>query len=168
MADSIRHMATKPGRPENADIAELRIRMKARLPGHFYVALLGLRNYEPLRIAENVRKGLAYSSLQRLQRSSMLSASVIAESAHIPSRTLARRKKSGRLEPDESDRLVRVSRIIGRAFELFEGNAAAARAWLLGTQTALGGAAPMDLAITDIGAREVENLIGRLQHGIPV
>ncbi|HXG69795.1 MAG TPA: antitoxin Xre/MbcA/ParS toxin-binding domain-containing protein [Gemmatimonadaceae bacterium] len=156
------------GKPESADLAELRVRTKAGTPrGHYYVALLGLRNYEPLRIAATVLKGLAYSSLLRLHRNSTLSAATIAESAQITPRTLARRKMSGKLEPDESDRLVRVSRIVGRALELFEGDTTAARVWLLGSQTGLGGAVPLELAKTDVGAREVENLIGRLEHGIP-
>jgi putative toxin-antitoxin system antitoxin component (TIGR02293 family) len=50
---------------------------------------------------------------------------------------------------------------------LFEGDANAARQWLTAPQPALGGSTPGDYAATELGAREVENLIGRLEHGIP-
>jgi len=158
----------KIDRAETADLDELRERLKtASALGYYYVALLGLRTYEPLRIAATVRKGLAVSSIARLQRNSSLPAATIAEIAQISPRTLARRKKTGKLDPDESDRLMRVSRVIGRALELFEGNRTAASAWLSSAQAGLGGVAPLELSRTDVGAREVDNLIGRLEHGIP-
>lgn len=89
---------------------------------------------------------------------------MLAELAQIPPRTLARRKEEGRLDPDESDRLLRASRVFGRALALFEGDVDAARTWLSAEQPALGGMAPLELATTDVGAREVENLIGRLER----
>ena len=59
-----------------------------------------------------------------------------------------------------------MSRIFGRALELFEGDAEAARQWLATPQGALGGERPMVLAKTDLGAREVEALVERLEHGV--
>ena len=85
----------------------------------------------------------------------------------ISARRLARRKEAGRLEPDESDRLMRASRVIARAIELFEGDREAARTWLTTHLRALGDHTPLEFAKTDVGAIEVENLIGRLEHGIP-
>ena len=84
----------------------------------------------------------------------------------ISPRTLARRKDEGRLRPDESDRLVRVARIFGRAIDLFEGNAPAARQWLGKPNTALGGASPLEMVTSEVGAREIVGLIGRLEHGV--
>jgi putative toxin-antitoxin system antitoxin component (TIGR02293 family) len=150
------------------DMEELRSRIRGGEPQrHAYVALLGLRNYEPLGIVASVRKGLPYTALLRLQRNTGMSAAVLADIAQIPARTLARRKQHGKLDPDESDRLVRVARVFGRALELFEGDVSVARDWLSTSQIALGGRAPLELAKTDVGAREVENLVGRLEHGIP-
>lgn len=151
-----------------ADLNEIQSRIRSgRTEGHFYVALLGLRSYEPLALDRHVRKGLAYSSFLRFQRNTNLSARAIAELIQIPTRTLTRRKSEGKLAPEESDRLVRASRIFGRAMELFEGDSEAARAWLTSPQPALGGLVPLELARTDVGANEVESLIGRLEYGIP-
>lgn len=84
----------------------------------------------------------------------------------IPARTLSRRKASGRLSPDESERLLRISRIVDQAVALFEGDHDAAMQWLQTPQPALNREKPLDFARTEIGAREVEDLIGRLEYGV--
>jgi putative toxin-antitoxin system antitoxin component (TIGR02293 family) len=162
-------MATSPAAlPDSPDIAEVKRRLAARArPEHFYVALLGLRSYQPIKIYAQLQKGLAYTAFERFQRNTGLGAAAIAELIQLPARTLARRKETGRLLPDESDRLMRVARVFGRALELFEGEPEAARHWLTSKQPLLGNLTPLDLSGTDLGAREVENLIGRLGHGIP-
>jgi putative toxin-antitoxin system antitoxin component (TIGR02293 family) len=153
---------------ERADLAEFRSRLRSgRRQGHFYAALLGLRTYEPLELFEQVRKGLRCSTFVRFQRNTNLSAKALAVLTQIPPRTLARRKAEGKLDPGESDRLLRASRVFGRALELFEGDNEAAGGWLSSPQPALGGRVPLELAQSEVGAHEVENLIGRLEHGIP-
>ncbi len=150
------------------DLGEVRSRIRTRrMAGHSYVALLGFHTYDPFELIAQVQKGFPYSTFVRFQRNSCLSFAKLADLTQIPSRTLTRRKERGTLEPEESDRLLRVSRVFGRAMELFEGDDDAARAWLFKGVPALGGRVPMDLAKSDVGAREVEDLIGRLEHGIP-
>jgi putative toxin-antitoxin system antitoxin component (TIGR02293 family) len=51
--------------------------------------------------------------------------------------------------------------------ELFEGGVAEAREWLTAPQPALGGRIPLEFARTQVGAAEVESLVGRLEQGIP-
>lgn len=154
--------------PGSADLAEIQSRIRSgRSEGHFYVALLGLRTYQPLALNRQVQKGLGFSTFARFQRNTGLPASAISQLIQIPTRTLTRRKAEGKLSPEESDRLVRAARVFGRAMELFEGDGDAARVWLTAPQAALGGLAPLKLAGTDVGAGEVESLIGRLDHGIP-
>ena len=151
-----------------ADLAEFREHLnRGRAQGLFYAALLGLRTYDALRIFASVRKGLAYSAFEHLQRNTAIPAAAFAELTGIPQRTLTRRKEQGKLEPEESDRLLRVARVFGRALQLFEGNVDAARTWLTTRQPALGRLTPLELAKTDVGTNEVENLIGRLEFGIP-
>jgi putative toxin-antitoxin system antitoxin component (TIGR02293 family) len=41
-----------------------------------------------------------------------------------------------------------------------------ARAWLASPQVGLGGAIPLEMARTEEGAREVEDLLGRIEHGV--
>lgn len=161
MAKSI--SARPPRHPEVA--AYLDAVRQARGP-HSYVSLLGLKAYDTPTLHARVRAGLSFAALQRLLRVTALPMHVAAAILHIPPRTLQRRRVAGRLQPDESDRLVRLSRIIGKAIELFEGDPEGARQWLGAPVTALGGATPLALSQTGPGSLEVEQLIGRLEHGV--
>lgn len=154
--------------PSSSDLDEFRARLaEGRREPHDYVALLGLRVYEPLRIYAQARAGLSYAAFDRLQRNTTLTAKALAELAEIPARTLARRRGDGRFDPDESDRLLRVARLFGHALDLFEGDVDETQRWLSTPQVALGNLVPLELGKTDVGAREVEQLIGRLEHGVP-
>jgi len=134
---------------------------------HFYVSLLGLRTFETAELHSRLEDGLSYEALERLRKVLDLPLSAISELLRIPPRTLARRREAKRLQPDESNRLVRLSRLVGLTLRLFEGDLSGARNWLTTPHGALAGETPLEFATTEVGAREVENFIGRLEHGIP-
>jgi putative toxin-antitoxin system antitoxin component (TIGR02293 family) len=138
-----------------------------RSAGHLYVRLLGLQTYETPVLLGRIREGLSFRSWDQFLRNTGLEKDTAAHLVNIAPRTLARRKEEGRLHPDESDRLIRVARVFSRAVELFGGDVPSAREWLARPQTALCGSTPLDYAASELGSREVENLIGRLEHGIP-
>lgn len=115
-----------------------------------------------------MREGLSYEAFDRLRAVLDLPAARVGEILQIPPRTLARRKDAKRLEPEESDRLLRLSRLIGLALQLFEGDLEDTRTWLTTSHGALAEQTPLEFATTEVGAREVENLIGRLEHGVPL
>ena len=144
----------------------LKLLRKRRQGLHPYVVFLGLRSYETRSLLKRIQGGFSYSTFERLKKNIDLSTQELAELVQISLRTLNRRKTQGKLEPDESDRLVRLSRILGKTLELFEGDFEAARHWLSREQIGLGGARPLDLVKSEVGAREVEALIGRLEHGV--
>jgi putative toxin-antitoxin system antitoxin component (TIGR02293 family) len=135
---------------------------------HGYLAFLGLRAEVTHALLREINRGIDYAAFEQLRAYLELSAQELGEAVLLSPRTLTRRKKEGRLTPEESDRLVRVSRIFALALDLFEGDYDAARNWLGRKQVGLGGAIPLDLMRSDVGAREVEALIGRLEHGVYV
>ena len=90
----------------------------------------------------------------------------IAGVLNIPVTTLSRRKKSGYLLPDESDRVVRLARVGALAQALMAGDVMAARQWMSSPLPILGDETPLRHCSTEVGAREVEQLIGRLRHGV--
>jgi putative toxin-antitoxin system antitoxin component (TIGR02293 family) len=139
---------------------------RGRTGPHAYVALLGLGPVDSAGLLRAVERGLSYSAVERFRRNTALPVERILALVGIPRRTLTRRKREGRLLPDESDRLLRATRLFGRALQLFEGNRDAAVEWLTTRQRALGGAVPIDVATREVGARDVEQLIGRLEHGV--
>ncbi len=131
-----------------------------------YAARIGVRVRNPIRLVEKINAGFPYRSFERLRREMDLSTRELAELVNIPPRTLARRKGQGKLRPEESERLLRVARVFEQTLELFEGDKEAARRWLRSPSRALEGRTPLELAKTEIGAREVENLAGRLERGV--
>jgi putative toxin-antitoxin system antitoxin component (TIGR02293 family) len=140
---------------------------KAGRSVHSVVALLGLPVSDNTGLRERIREGLSYRAWDRFLESTGLPKETVIQVVQMTSRTLARRRDEGRLHSQESDRLVRAARIFSLAVGLFDGDDDAARLWLARSQQALGGSTPWDYAGTEIGAREVENLIGRLENGIP-
>jgi putative toxin-antitoxin system antitoxin component (TIGR02293 family) len=129
-------------------------------------ASLGLTASQTVDLVRQIEAGLPYKALLSLAATSSLSVAVIASTLGIPERTLARRKVAGRLAPNESERLLRISTLFEKAVELFEGDVAGAVTWLTSPKRALGRQTPLAYSRTEPGAREVEDLIGRLEDGV--
>ena len=117
-------------------------------------------------IIDELQRGLPYQRLTLFEKRSGLPLETISQVIRAPKRTLARRKASGRLEADESERLHRLSALFEKAVELFEGDHERARRWSMAPMKALGRVTPLEMAGTEVGARAVEDLIGRLEHGV--
>jgi len=119
----------------------------------------------PAMLIAMVRAGLPVSELDALQKTLDVPIDKLAPKLGMSKATLHRRKLAGRLEPDESDRVVRFARLMGKAVEVFESEDSA-RAWMSSPQFGLGGETPLDYATTELGAREVQNLIGRIDQSV--
>lgn len=117
-------------------------------------------------LIREVCKGLPFKTLESLSMESGISVSELASIVEIPERTLARRKAAGRLGRDESERLLRLSRVFEKTVQLFNGDVAEAVSWLRRPRRALANHTPLAYSATELGAREVENLIGQLEHGV--
>ena len=131
-----------------------------------YAALLGVEASDRMELAERVREGFSFKAFDALSSSMQLSSQQMADLVQISTRTLVRRRKAGRLNAEESGRLLRFSRLFTMARELFEGNQVVAQSWLTAENQALKGRTPLEASKTEIGAREVENLIMRLERGV--
>lgn len=116
-------------------------------------------------LREAVREGLPYESLATVIEKLGIKGDKVAEVIQLPLRTIARRKKEKRLEPDESDRVVRLARIWTLAAYVL-GSEQKASAWLHERNRALGGNPPLDILDTDIGTRQVEEVLGRIEYGV--
>jgi putative toxin-antitoxin system antitoxin component (TIGR02293 family) len=88
----------------------------------------------------------------------------VVEGIGISRTTLGRRKQAGRLGVVDSERAVRLGSVIALG-RVALGSAAAAGRWLLKPNAALGGEVPIRLLQTDIGARQVEAVLGRALLG---
>lgn len=116
-------------------------------------------------INDRVRGGLPYAALEAVVTRYEIPRAALLRVLHMPPRTLARRKKQRRLRPDESDRLLRLARVAARAEEVL-GSRENAAGWLSDPIIALNDTSPLDHLDTDLGAHEVEEILGRIEHGM--
>ncbi len=117
-----------------------------------------------LDLVRAVRRGLPVGAALHVLASGRLTPAEM-DKVVLPRRTLANRCKVGTLTAEQSDRLLRVARVLAAAEETL-GHRDKAAAWLRRPTQALAGECPLDLLDTDEGAREVETLLGRIGHGI--
>ena len=125
----------------------------------------GAVELSPGKLIDAIRGGLPASELETLRINLGVSMDTLASRLGISKATLHRRKAEGRLAPGESDRVLRLARLLGKAIEVMESEQAA-RLWLTSPQVGLGGEVPLDYAKTEVGAREVEDLLGRIEYGV--
>jgi len=116
-------------------------------------------------LRERIKRGLPYRSLESVRERLQLSVSEAVSVLHMPARTLARRRQTRTLDADESDRLYRIARVAAQAFAVFGAEDKAAT-WLRRPNRALNGELPINLLDTDVGARQIEDILGRIEHGV--
>lgn len=126
---------------------------------------LHVKAKHPHELIRRIQKGLRFSELQALQDKIDMPLEQLAGKLSISKSTLQRRKTAGRLSSDESGKVMRFSQLLEHATKVF-GNVDRARGWLKHPQRGLGGAIPLDYAETEIGAREVDRLLGRIDYGV--
>jgi len=128
--------------------------------------MLGMPAQDTGEMIRRIDLGFGFNALLRFAKMSGLPMADIAEMLQIPPRTLARRRANGRLQAQESERLLRLAALFEKAVDLFEGDVAGARAWFTRPVRGLDYQQPLRYARTEVGAREVEELIARLEYGI--
>lgn len=128
--------------------------------------VLGKTIKKPDELAQLVRKGLPASAVTALAEKLAVGNTVLSRKLGIPQRTLTRRlSQRSRLTAAESDRTVRFARVYANAVEMI-GDEVKAVEWLRTPNRALGGERPLDQLDTDLGARAVEDVLGRIAYGV--
>lgn len=132
---------------------------------HSAEALLLLPATGTAELRDAVRVGFPFSAFEALSQQLEISPQQCSAVLGIPPRTVARRKEARHLNPQESDRLYRLARAASQAVAAL-GSLDKARHWLKTPNRALNCDRPLDLLDTDIGARQVEEVLLRLNYGI--
>jgi putative toxin-antitoxin system antitoxin component (TIGR02293 family) len=115
-------------------------------------------------LRDAIREGFPPAVLEKLMHFSGLSLKELAGALDLSPRSLQRRRRSGRLARFESDRLYRLARIVALAQSSLGSHERAMR-WLKRGNRALGGVAPIGAIDTELGSRQVENVLGRISYG---
>jgi len=137
---------------------------------HYYVHGESLKiehsDFNTATLIKVLERGLPVTELTDLQTSLAVPVEKLAPMLGISKATFHRSKESGeKLKPSVSDRVVRFAKLLGKAVKVL-GDMEAAKQWLNSPQYGLGGAVPLEYAKTEVGAREVENLLGRIEYGV--
>jgi putative toxin-antitoxin system antitoxin component (TIGR02293 family) len=121
---------------------------------------------KPDDLVAQVRAGLPASTVDLLADALSLGRAQVAKRLNIPSRTLSRRLATkSRLTQDESDRTLRMARMVALANEVLGAEDKASR-WMVAPNRALGGQRPFDLLDTEVGARSVEQILYAIAYGM--
>ena len=127
-------------------------------------ATLGRSLNSEQEMREAIREGFPPAVVEVLMRASGLTLRELARALDLSARSLQRRRSSGRLARYESDRLYRLARIVALADEFLGDHEKTVR-WLKRPNRALGGMTPVEALDTELGARQVENILGRIAYG---
>lgn len=120
---------------------------------------------EPAEFIAAVREGIPAERFDALRELLDVPAGDLAEVVGITPSTLSRRRRRGTFNKGESERILRIAHLALRAIDVLDG-VENARTWLTNPVRALGGESPLVFADTEPGAREVERLLVRLEHGV--
>ncbi len=122
-----------------------------------------IRDYADL--DRGVRERLPFAALRHLIDSGKLSVGE-AKRYLIPSSTYARRARSKLLSVAESEKAERLARVLATAEEVLA-NADKAHRWMRAPNRELDGKNPLEVAASELGARQVETILWQVAHGIP-
>lgn len=122
------------------------------------------RSHDALRFAQQVQSGLPVRAVDRLAATIAPGDNAMRWS-FIPKATYARRVRTKRLSAEEGSRLARVAGVYAVARDVW-GSDEAARDFLQRRHPLLDDATPFQVALgSDVGARLVERILGRLKYG---
>jgi len=128
---------------------------------------IGADSVGTLDVIRAVERGFDARAVAHLSERFPLARADLCAALAIGTRSLAHRKRTGRLRPSESERLWRAARVLCRAEEVL-GDPERASRWVVRPALGLGWYRPIDLVRWEIGGQAVEQLLGRIEYGIVV
>lgn len=114
----------------------------------------------------SVRAGLPYSALEHVREHLEVSDELLGQALGVSSRTLSRRRETGVLTTDESDRLVILAEVVALACQAFD-STDRAREWLLEPHSLLGDESPLEHMDTVTGMEEVKTMLYHIEYSMP-
>ena len=112
-----------------------------------------------------LKKGLPLGHFEKLRKTMGLTSIELARVARISLRTLHRRKAGGRMQPEESERVFRIACVFDKAVDVL-GSEDSARKWFRTPLRALSMKSPLEYSDMELGLREIEHVLGRIDHGV--
>jgi len=118
----------------------------------------------PLDFVELSRKGISMKVLKKIQQFTSLSSKEIAQILPVSERQLVRYSKDHILRKDISAHLIQIVKLFDRGYDLFGEDKF--QKWIRSPIIALNDKRPVDFMDTPIGINMIEDILGRIEHGI--
>lgn len=127
---------------------------------------LGLvKNWDLTDRVHNVRNGISFDLFEQIKNEMETTLKDISKNLKISAKTLDRRKKEGKLNPSETEKILRLEKVFNKALDVFEDKNDAIK-WLKEKNIYLNNVSPISLCDTEPGGNEAFNLLGRIEHGV--
>lgn len=117
-------------------------------------------------IIDRIKEGIEASAFEMVTDAYGIPMSEGYNVMGIAQSTLRRRLKDGKLHPGESDRVYRYAELMTIATDMMQQDSDRAATWFKTPMDIFEGETPLQHAMTEVGARDVEDLIGRIRHGV--
>ncbi|ENH3412294.1 DUF2384 domain-containing protein [Escherichia coli] len=137
----------------------------SRNPPRDLWSVIGLEEQDGIALMDKINLGLEGEIAKQISVWAQITPGELRKMSGIPNTTFNRSIKD-RFTADQSERLVRIIRVLAKAVELFEGNKEEAQQWLNEKNRALNWQKPADVLASETGALEVMRLITRIEHGV--
>ena len=121
--------------------------------------------HDPSSIRKAVKAGLDITWFDRLAELFGASGTAFANIVGIDTRTLTRRRREGKLTLRESNALYNLAVLYEHALDVL-GDPEIVREWFSTPAPAFADMKPLELLDTTPGIKEVDNLLGRIEHGV--
>lgn len=123
--------------------------------------------HSPYDILDILQNGIGTKTIAVLEKSLDVKPAQMARILGISLKTLQRYKAAPhrKLNPDISERIMRIATLKDRTLEVFEDDTKATH-WLRSPSIALGWRAPLDIIPFNLGIDLVMNELGRIEHGV--
>ena len=119
-----------------------------------------------IKLFDLLSNGFKYQSLNVVFELGLLSKSEFQKYTDIAPATLDRRRRSGVLNTDESDKVYRLLRLIDAAQQLFSSDFDGAIKWLKTPARGLANRMPIEMIRTSAETESVLDFTGRIMHGV--
>lgn len=129
-----------------------------------FFSFIGIKPMSDLELATLTERGLPLTAIDRLKRHG-LTFTEISDVVISPRTLKHRRSRKELLSNVETERVLRVARIVDLAEQVF-GSREKALLWLRSSDDRLNDRSPMQLLVNEPGGRLVENLLWQIDEGV--
>ncbi|GAA4420234.1 hypothetical protein GCM10023187_55340 [Nibrella viscosa] len=123
--------------------------------------------FSPLAVVQSSRQGMLRAQVDEVAALVGLTDKEMAFALNMTPRNLHRLKDDQRFGVDTSERLLLLRNLLLHALDTFEGRKSTVLGWLRTPIRELGNQAPLQLLDTVTGFGLVDDVLGRLDYGLP-